>query len=43
MVVIGGRTIGFDWIYVIVKDFYAVIIKDDFLNQRVDHELWLFL
>ena len=41
MVVIIGRTIGSDWIDVIVIDFYFVVVQDDFLNQCIDHELRL--
>ena len=36
MVVIIGRTIGSDWIDVIVIDFYFVVVQDDFLNQCID-------
>ena len=39
MAVVIGRAIGSDWIDVIVKDFYFVVVQDDFLNQCIDHEL----
>ena len=41
MAVVIGRAIGSDWIDVIVKDFYFVVVQDDFLNQCIDHELRL--